>query len=58
MRTVSFRLGWGGTFGADANQFSLLSGIGLDDAGSAWVVDSGNQRVLRFNLRVLHNASA
>jgi predicted membrane-bound mannosyltransferase/sugar lactone lactonase YvrE len=45
-----FQFGWGGTLGADASQFSLLSGIGLDDAGSAWVVDSGNQRVMRFQL--------
>ncbi len=47
-----FQFGWGGTFGSEPNQFSLLSGLGLDNTGSAWVVDSGNQRVLRFTLPV------
>jgi uncharacterized protein (TIGR03663 family) len=40
--------GWGGMFGNSSNQFDILSGVAIDSEGSVWVVDSGNQRVMRF----------
>jgi uncharacterized protein (TIGR03663 family) len=43
-----FILGWGGEFGVDAHQFNLLSGIDIDSQGHVWVVDSGNNRIMRF----------
>jgi uncharacterized protein (TIGR03663 family) len=44
-----FILGWGGVFGLGTNQFNLLSGIDIDDSDQVWVVDSGNNRIMRFN---------
>ncbi|TFH34236.1 MAG: hypothetical protein E4G99_09910, partial [Anaerolineales bacterium] len=46
--TGEFLLGWGGEFGVEANQFNLLSGIDIDSRGQVWVVDSGNNRIMRF----------
>ncbi|MBE9479968.1 MAG: hypothetical protein IMY80_08385, partial [Chloroflexi bacterium] len=43
-----FLLGWGGVFGQDDFQFSLISGIALGPDGKVWVVDSNNHRVMRF----------
>ena len=43
-----FLFGWG-SFGSAANQFNLPSGIAFDSDGAVWVVDSGNNRVMRFN---------
>jgi len=44
-----FLIGWGGEFGLESYQFNLLSGVDIDDQGQVWVVDSGNNRILRFN---------
>jgi hypothetical protein len=46
--TGEFLIGWGGGFGLEANQFNILSGIDIDDSGAVWVVDSGNNRIMRF----------
>lgn len=43
-----FLLGWGGVFGQDENQFSLISGIALGTDGKVWVIDSSNHRVMGF----------
>ena len=43
-----FLLGWGGVFGQDNYQFSLISGIALGSDGEVWVVDSNNHRAMRF----------
>jgi len=43
-----FLLGWGGVFGQDETQFSLISGIALGLDGKVWVVDSNNHRAMRF----------
>jgi uncharacterized protein (TIGR03663 family) len=43
-----YLFGWG-SFGSGANQFNLPSGIAFDPTGAVWVVDSGNNRVMRFN---------
>ena len=43
-----FILGWGGVFGQDENQFSLISGIALGPDGKVWVMDSSNHRVMGF----------
>jgi DNA-binding beta-propeller fold protein YncE len=42
-----FRMGWGG-FGAENSQFGLVGGIAFDPQGGVWVVDTGNDRLLRF----------
>ncbi len=47
--TGEFLLGWGGEFGSGANQFNLLSGIDIDAESQVWVVDSGNNRIMRFD---------
>ena len=44
-----FLIGWGGGFGIEADQFNLLSGVDIDSQGQVWVVDSGNNRIMRFN---------
>jgi predicted membrane-bound mannosyltransferase/DNA-binding beta-propeller fold protein YncE len=43
-----FLVGWGGSFGSEANQFNILSGIDIAESGDVWVVDSGNHRIMRF----------
>ena len=43
-----FLLGWGGVFGQADSQFSLISGIALGPDGKVWVIDSSNQRAMRF----------
>ncbi|MCJ7568274.1 MAG: hypothetical protein MUO58_12110, partial [Anaerolineales bacterium] len=40
--------GWGGEFGQDDYQFSLISGIALGPDGKVWVIDSGNHRLMQF----------
>jgi sugar lactone lactonase YvrE len=42
-----FRMGWGG-FGTDGTQLGLVSGLAFDALGGIWVVDTGNDRLLRF----------
>jgi sugar lactone lactonase YvrE len=42
-----FVLGWGG-FGALETQVNYPSGVGFDPDGRLWVVDSGNNRLMRF----------
>jgi uncharacterized protein (TIGR03663 family) len=39
-----------GDFGTGPDQFGLLAGIAVDPLGSVWVVDAGNNRILRFTL--------
>jgi uncharacterized protein (TIGR03663 family) len=43
--TGDFLYGFGGV-----DQFALLSGIAFTPSGEVWVVDTGNQRAMRFNL--------
>ncbi|MEW6566967.1 MAG: NHL repeat-containing protein, partial [Chloroflexota bacterium] len=43
-----FVLGWG-SFGVGLSQFGLPNGLAFDAQGLLWVVDSGNQRVMRFD---------
>lgn len=42
-----FRMGWGG-FGAENTQFGLVGGLAFDPQGGLWAVDTGNDRLLRF----------
>jgi sugar lactone lactonase YvrE len=42
-----FVLGWG-AFGAFETQFNYPSGVDFDPEGRLWVVDSGNNRLMRF----------
>ncbi len=42
-----FLVGWG-VFGASDSQFALPIGVAFDDEGRVWVVDSGNNRLMRF----------
>ncbi|UCF62419.1 MAG: TIGR03663 family protein [Anaerolineaceae bacterium] len=44
-----FLLGWG-DYGVSANRFNLPTGLAFSDDERIWVVDSGNHRVLRFEL--------
>jgi DNA-binding beta-propeller fold protein YncE len=44
-----FVLGWGG-FGSSAGQFASPVGLGFTSTGDLWVVDSGNDRLMRFDL--------
>jgi len=46
--TGEFLYGWGGGLGSAQDQFALLSGIAFSPQGEVWVVDTGNQRVMRF----------
>jgi uncharacterized protein (TIGR03663 family) len=39
-----------GTFGTDTSSFGIVSGIATDALGQVWVVDAGNNRVLRFTV--------
>ena len=48
--TGEFLTGWGAGVGLGSNQFALLSGVAFGSGGSVWVVDTGNQRVMRFAL--------
>jgi DNA-binding beta-propeller fold protein YncE len=43
-----YLFGWG-SFGSAADQFNLPSGIAFGPDGDVWVVDGGNNRVMRFN---------
>lgn len=43
-----YLFGWG-AYGSDSNQFILPSGIAFEPNGAVWVVDSGNNRIMRFN---------
>ena len=44
-----FEFGWGG-FGSGSGQFGLPVGLTFSPSGDLWVVDSGNDRLMRFNL--------
>ncbi|OGO18217.1 MAG: hypothetical protein A2Z14_15695 [Chloroflexi bacterium RBG_16_48_8] len=44
-----FLLGWG-SYGTADNQFSIPSGLAFDSQGMLWVSDSGNNRLMRFQL--------
>ena len=44
-----FALGWGG-FGAGSDQFGLPVGLTFSASGDLWVVDSSNDRLMRFNI--------
>jgi hypothetical protein len=44
-----FMLGWG-DYGVSPNRFNLPTGIAFSEDGRIWVVDTGNHRVLRFEL--------
>jgi hypothetical protein len=44
-----FMLGWG-DFGVSPNRFNLPTGMAIGEDEQIWVVDSGNHRVLRFEL--------
>ena len=44
-----FAFGWGG-FGAGSNQFGLPVGLTFSASGDLWVVDSSNDRLMRFNV--------
>lgn len=39
-----------GSYGIDAGQLNLPTGIAADRQGHIWVSDSGNNRILRFSL--------
>jgi len=39
-----------GDFGAEANHFSLPVGVTVDPQGAIWVVDTANNRIMRFLL--------
>jgi len=43
-------LNYWGTFGAGENNFNLPTGLAADDEGNVWVVDAGNNRILRFDV--------
>ena len=43
-----FLFGWG-SFGSEANQFSLPIAVAIDADGKTWVSDSGNNRIMRFS---------
>ncbi|MCK4975766.1 MAG: hypothetical protein KAS36_02400, partial [Anaerolineales bacterium] len=43
-----YLFGWG-AYGSDSDQFILPSGIAFEPNGAVWVVDSGNNRIMRFN---------
>jgi DNA-binding beta-propeller fold protein YncE len=39
-----------GDFGVGSNEIGLASGIAVDPQGFVWVTDSGNNRILRYQL--------
>ncbi|KPK95488.1 MAG: hypothetical protein AMJ88_00700 [Anaerolineae bacterium SM23_ 63] len=45
-----FLLGWG-DYGVSPNRFDLPAGIAFSEDARIWIVDSGNHRVLRFELK-------
>lgn len=48
-RDGQFVMGWG-SHGAGLGQFGLPVGLAFDDERRLWVVDSGNQRLMRFDV--------
>lgn len=48
-REGNYVMGWGG-HGAGAGQFGLPVGLAFDREGRLWVVDSANQRLMRFDV--------
>jgi DNA-binding beta-propeller fold protein YncE len=47
--TGEFVRTWG-DFGVGPNEIGLASGITVDPLGFVWVTDSGNNRILRYQL--------
>ena len=50
--TGEFRFGWGYGAGQEVTPFALVSGVAFDGSGGVWAVDTGNSRVMRFDLPV------
>ncbi|MEI8132181.1 MAG: SMP-30/gluconolactonase/LRE family protein, partial [Leptolinea sp.] len=44
-----FIMGWG-DYSTGTDGFGLVSGVAVDQTGKIWVSDSGNNRLMRFNL--------
>jgi hypothetical protein len=44
----NYLFGWG-SYGSDSDQFILPSGLAFEPSGAIWVVDGGNNRLMRFD---------
>ena len=38
-----------GNYGTEENSFGMPNGITIDTAGSVWIADAGNNRLVRFS---------